>query len=175
MKGHVATHHWAGLYGALALIPIVPLLPGEPRRLDIFANPPDEDAVHHAEHRWNEGLQIVLFLFGLVNAGVLFREYDTGTWAILARALVGRPLGIMGGASLARAAGFHLPHRIGWRELLIVACATSAGFTAALFFATGFLPIGAVLEQIKLGALATAVGAVMTFGVAKVLRVGRFA
>jgi hypothetical protein len=33
---------------AVALIPIVPLLPHEPRRLDIFADPPDDDAVHHA-------------------------------------------------------------------------------------------------------------------------------
>jgi hypothetical protein len=56
---------------------------------------------------------------------------DTGTRAILASALVGRPLGITGASALARAAGFHLPHRIGWRELLIVAWAASAAFTAA--------------------------------------------
>jgi NhaA family Na+:H+ antiporter len=167
--------YWAGVHGALALIPIVPLLPHEPRPLDIFAEPRDDDAVHHAERRWNEAIQVVLFLFGLVNAGVVLREYDTGTWAMLAGALVGRPLGIVAAAALARAAGFHLPRRIGWRELVTVACATSAGFTAALFFAAGFLPMGAVLEQIKLGALATALGALMTFGVARSLRVGRFA
>src|SRR5262249_56215845 len=97
---------------ALPLSPIVPFLPQEPRRLDLFADPPDDDATHHYEHEWNEGVQAILFLFGLVNGGVLLKGYDTGTWAMLAAALVGRPLGILAGVRLAVAAGLHLPRPI---------------------------------------------------------------
>ncbi len=76
-----------GLHPALALVPIVPFLPHEPRRRDLVRRPPDDDAVHHAEHEWNGVVQVVLFLFGLVNAGVILRGYDTGTWAVLTAAL----------------------------------------------------------------------------------------
>jgi NhaA family Na+:H+ antiporter len=166
---------WAGVHPALALVPIVPFLPHRARRLDVFADPPDDGPVHHAEHEWTEVVQVVLFLFGLVNAGVLLTGHDTGTWAILTAALVGRPLGILAAVGLALSAGLHLPRRLGWRELIVVACATSSGFTFALFFASGVLPVGAVLQQIKLGALATAAGALLVVAAARLLRVGRFA
>lgn len=170
---------WAALYlegvhPALALIPIVPFLPREPRSVDVFADPVDDDEVHHFEHEWNEVVQVILFLFGLVNAGVILRGYDTGTWAVLAAALVGRPVGIMAAVGVALVAGLHLPGRMRWRDLLVVALATSSGFTFALFFATGLIPIGPMLSQIKLGALATVVGALLTLGAARLLRVGRF-
>ena len=109
-----------GIHPALALIPIVPFLPREPRSLDVFADPPNDDAVHHFEHEWNELVQVILFLFGLVNAGVILRGYGTGTWALLAAALVGRPLGILLAVGLALAMGLHLPRRIGWRELIVI-------------------------------------------------------
>src|SRR5258705_271985 len=128
-----------GLHPAFALVPIVPFLPHEPRRLDLLADPPDDDAVHHFEHEWNALVQGVLVLFGLVNGGVLLRGYDTGTWALLLAALVGRPLGILTAVSAAVAAGWHLPRGLGWRQLLVAALASSSGFTFALFFATGIL------------------------------------
>jgi NhaA family Na+:H+ antiporter len=165
----------AGLHPALALVPIVPFLPHERRRLDLFADPPDDDAVHHVEHEWNEVAQGVLFLFGLVNAGVLLSGYDTGTWAVLVAALVGRPLGIVVAVGLGLLVGLRPPRGFGWRELILVALATSSGFTLALFFASGLLPVGAVLQQVKLGALATAAGAILVLGAARILRAGRFA
>src|SRR4029077_19179832 len=139
------------------------------------ADPPDDDATHHFEHEWNELVQGILFLFGLVNAGVVLHGYDTGTWGILAAALVGRPLGMLAAVGLAVAAGLHLPRRIGWRELVVIALAASSGFTFALFFATGLISIGPVLAQLTLGALATAAGSALAIGAAKLLRVGRFA
>ena len=165
----------AGVHPALALVPIVPFVPHEPRPLDVFADPAADDAVHHAEHEWNVVVQIVLFLFGLVNAGVILRSYDTGTWAVLTAALIGRPLGILAAIALAVATGLHLPRRMGWREVTIVALATSSGFTFALFAATSLLPVGAVLAQIKIGALSTVLGALVAIGAARALRVGRFA
>ncbi len=75
---------WAGLYltgihPAWALVPIVPFLPREPRRAEIFAEPAPNDAIHATERRWHEIVQLVLFFFGLVNAGGTLRGYDTGT------------------------------------------------------------------------------------------------
>jgi NhaA family Na+:H+ antiporter len=167
--------YWAGVHPALALVPIVPFLPHEPRRVEMFAEAPDDDAVHHAEHGWNVVVQMVLFLFGLVNAGVILRGYDTGTWAVLLAALVGRPVGVMAVIAIAVTAGLHLPRRIGWRELAVIALATSSGFTFSLFVATSLIPVGAVLTQLKLGALSTVVGAALAYGAARLLGVGRFA
>jgi Na+:H+ antiporter, NhaA family len=168
--------YWEGLHPAFALVPIVPFLRHEPRRLDLFADPPDDDAVHHFEHEWNTAVQLILFLFGLVNAGVqLPGGYDTGTWTLLVAALVGRPLGILLAVGAAVAVGLHLPRRIGWREVVVIAVASSTGFTIALFFATGILSIGPMLSQLTVGALATSVGALLALGAGRLLRVGRFA
>ena len=164
----------AGVHPALALVPIVPFMPHEPRGLNLFADPPDDDAVHHAEHAWNEASQVVVFLFALVNAGVMLRGYDTGTWAVLLAALVGRPLGILAGVALARAAGLHAPRGMNWRHFVVIALAASSGFTMALVFATGLLPPGDILQQVKYGALLSVVALPVTFLAAWQLRVGRF-
>jgi NhaA family Na+:H+ antiporter len=164
----------AGVHPALALVPIVPFMPHEPRGLDLFADPPDDDSVHHAEHAWNEASQVVVFLFALVNAGVQLRGYDTGTWAVLAAALVGRPLGILAAVAMAQAAGLRAPRGMTWQHLVVIALAASSGFTMALFFATGLLPPGDILQQIKYGALLSVVALPLTFLAAWQLRVGRF-
>jgi hypothetical protein len=71
--------------------------------------------------------------------------------------------------------GLRLPVNIRWRELFVIALATSSGFTFALFAATTLLPLGAVLTQIKVGALGTIAGAAAAYAVARLLHVGRFA
>jgi NhaA family Na+:H+ antiporter len=167
--------YWEGLHPAFSLIPIVAFLPHEPRTLNVFADPRDDDAVHHAEHEWNLIVQVVVFFFGLVNAGVILRAADTGSWAILTAMLIGRPLGILIAVGLAVESGLHLPRQMGWREVLVVALATSSGFLIALFFATGLLAPGPVLAQLKIGVLGSAAGALLAFGAARVLRVGKFA
>lgn len=105
---------------------------------------------------------------------MVLREYDTGTWAVLIAALLGRPVGLLAAVALAVAAGLHLPQRGGWRDLLVAAIATSSGFTFALFLATGLIPTGPMLSQIKLGALATVIGAPLAIGAARLLGVGRY-
>jgi Na+/H+ antiporter NhaA len=119
-------------------------------------------------------VQPVVFMFALVNAGVILRGYDTPTWGILLAALVGRPVGVLAAIGLALAAGLHLPRDIGWRELVVIAFATSSGFLIALFFATGVLATGPVLTATKIGVIGSALGVLLTFGAAKVLKVGRF-
>ena len=167
--------YWEGLHPAFALIPIVPFLRHEPRPTDIFLDPPDDDAVHHAEHEWHLIVQPVLFLFGLVNAGVALKAYDTGSWAMLLAQLVGRPAGVLLAVGVAIAAGLHLPGHMRWRELLVVAFATSTGFAVALFLATGVLATGPVLAQAKIGVLGSAFGLVITLIAARLLKVGKLA
>jgi len=164
-----------GLHPALALVPIVPFLPHRPRPIALFADADSPDSVVHGEHVWNEVAQVTLFFFGLVNAGVILRGYDTGTWAVLAAGLAGRPIGLLLAMGLATALGFHLPRHVGWRGLIVIAIAMSSGFTFALFIATSIVPMGPALAQIKLGALATAVAALLALAAARLLRVGRFA
>ncbi|HET7698995.1 MAG TPA: Na+/H+ antiporter NhaA [Vicinamibacterales bacterium] len=170
---------WWGLYlnrihPALALIPIVPLLPHAPRRLEFFADPHDTDDVHHFEQRWNVAVQLILFTFGLVNAGVMLRGYDTGTWALLTALLVGRPVGILAAVAVAVALGFHLPRRLGWPAMIVIALAMSSGFTFALFFSVGLVPVGPMLAELKLGALLSVVAAPAALLAARAFGLGRY-
>lgn len=167
--------YWMGIHPALALIPIVPLLPHDRRQGDVFADRRDDDPVHQAEHEWHGVAQLALFLFGLVNAGVILRHFDTGTWAVLVAAVVGRPVGVIAAVALAMAAGLRLPRRMTWSDVTVIALATTSGFTFALFLGSAALPIGAVWDQVKLGALLTAAGAALTIWVAWMATVGRFA
>jgi hypothetical protein len=119
-------------------------------------------------------VQIVLLLFGLVNGGVLMRGFGDGTWAVLMAALVGRPVGIAAGTSLGLAAGLH-PPRVAWRDIVLVAIIASTSFSFGLFFASAIFPVGSLLIQTRMGAMVTLAGAVIAFGAARALHVGRFA
>lgn len=166
----------SGLHPALALAPIVPFLPHRARGVNFLEDVPNAtDHVRRIEHEWAFIVQPVVFLFGLVNGGVELSAYGTGTWALVVSALVGRPLGMLAAIGAAVAMGWQLPKRTHWRDLVVVAWATSAGFTMALFVATGIWPVGPLLGEAKLGALLTASGALVALGLARLLHVGRFA
>ena len=166
--------YWMGIHPALALVPIVPLLPHDTRAGDVFADRLDGTPVHHQEHEWNGIAQVAVLLFGLANGGVILRHADTGTWGVLIAALVGRPLGIMAALFIAVLAGVRLPARMRWSDIAVAALATTCGFTFALFLGAATLPIGAVAEQVTLGALLTVVGAFITLGFAWAAGAGRF-
>ena len=166
-----------GFHPALALVPIVPFLPHQPRSVEGFEDTSDAppSSPRHFEHKWNYAVQAVLFLFGLVNAGVLLHRYGTGTWALLAAALAGRPLGILAAVGLAVWLGMRLPPRLHWRDLAVVALAASSGFAFALFAAVALYPVGPVLAELTLGAVLSGVGVIAAFAAARFLEVGRFA
>lgn len=166
--------YWVGVHPALALVPIVPLLPHDRRTGEVFADRPDDDPVHYGEHAWNGAAQIALFLFGLANGGVMLHHVDTGTWAVLLAAVIGRPIGVMAAVALSIPAGFNLPSRMQFRDVAVVALATTSGFTFSLFLGAATLPLGAVKEQVTLGALLTVAGALFTIVAARALGVGRF-
>jgi NhaA family Na+:H+ antiporter len=155
-----------GLHPALALLPIVPFLPRVPRRGELFDDTtwPRESqanrAVHEFEQGWNLAVQIILFLFGLVNGGVLLRGYGTGTWAMLTAGVVGRPLGILAGIVTARAVGLPQP-TMRWPDMVLLALVISGGFAFPLFFATSIMPMGPIVAEVKLGAFVAAAAALV--------------
>jgi len=166
-----------GFHPALALVPIVPFLPHQPRGVDTFDDLSDArpDSPRRFEHEFSHAVQGVLFLFGLVNAGVLLHRYGTGTWALLAATLAGRPIGILAAMGLAVWLGMRLPPRLHWREMFVIALASSSGFTFTLFAAVALYPVGPILAELKLGAVLSGVGVIAAFGAARFLKVGRFA
>jgi hypothetical protein len=97
-----------------------------------------------------------------------------GTWAPLSAAVIGKPLGILTATALAVALGLHLSPRLHWRHLVVVALATSGGFTFGLFFATAVFPVGPILAELKIGAVATGIGVPLAFATARLLHAGRF-
>jgi len=166
----------SGVHPALALVPIVPFFPHGRRDRGLLVEPAPQahDTLTLFERWWRLPVEVVLLLFGLVNAGVPLHGLEIGMWTIPVAAL-GRPVGIVAAAGVAIAAGLHLPHRVGWRELLVIGCAASIGLVFALFFATAVMPPGPVLLEMKMGALVTIAGGGLAFAVAWVLRVGQFA
>jgi NhaA family Na+:H+ antiporter len=165
-----------GVHPALALVPIVPFFPHARHNAGLFEEPAPQahDTLTRFERWWRLPVEAVLLLFGLVNAGVPLHGLEAGMWAIPIAAL-GRPIGIVAAAGLALAAGLHLPHRVGWRELVVVGCTASIGLIFALFFAGAVMPPGPVLLEMKSGALITIFGAALAFAAARLLGVGRFA
>lgn len=165
-----------GLHPALALVPIVPFLPHAARDPGLFVAAPAHahDTLSEMEHTLKVPVQLVLFVFGLVNAGVPLGGGGIGTWIVLGAVLVGKPLGIVGFSSAGAVFGMRLPAGVTSRDLVVVGCAAAIGFTVALFFATAAFPPGPLLDETKLGALLTVSGAGLAIGAAALLKVGRF-
>jgi NhaA family Na+:H+ antiporter len=165
-----------GLHPALALVPMMFFVPHAPRSLTLFADRPHSahDSPRHIEHVLKYPVHVVLFMFGLVNAGVLFTGYGTGSWALLTAALIGKPLGLLMATALAVVMGLHLPRGLHWRDLIVVSLATCGGFAFALFFATAVYPLGPVLGELKIGAILSGVGVPLTIAAAWLSGAGRF-
>lgn len=169
--------YWSGIHPALALLPIVPLLPHSPRDVDPLIDVAEgpHQAARHCEYVLRYPVQAVAFLFGLVNGGVLARGFGSGTWSVLMAALVGRPVGILVGTAIGIVAGLKLPSLLRWCDLVVIALCAGPGFTFGLFFSTAVFAVGPLLTEVKIGAMMTVVVALVAFGAARVLRVGRFA
>ncbi len=166
-----------GLHPALALVPIMPFLPHAARDPGFFvdASPKAKDTLSQFEVWCRYPAQVALFLFGLVNAGVPMGALEAGTWALPMALLVGKPIGVLTGAGAAVLAGLHLPHRVGWRELLVSGFLAAIGFTVGLFFCAAIVPPGQLRSELSMGVLLSLAGAPIAAAAAWLLGVGRFA
>ena len=130
-------------------------MPHSPRDLGLF-DPREAlrvDTLSQFEHWWTTPVQFVLLFFGLANAGVPFAQVGPGTYFVLAALLLGKPIGILLFAGVARLAGATLPEGLQVRDLVVVGIAAAIGFTVSLFFATAAFSGGAALAETKMGAL----------------------
>lgn len=151
-----AALHYGGLHPALALVPIVPFMPHAKRDLGLFdereANLPD--TMNRFEHWWKVPVQVILFFFGLVNAGVLLSAVGTGTWIVVISLLAGKPIGIVAFTLLSVQFGLRAPGGLTPLHTVVVGFTAAIGFTVALFFATAAFPGGGLaLDEAKMGAL----------------------
>ena len=161
-----------GVHPALALVPIVPLMPHSSRDLGLF-DPREElqrDTLNQFEHWWSLPVQFVLLFFGFANAGVPFEQVGPGTYYVLAALLIGKPIGILLSSGAARMIGARLPPEVRVSDLLVIAVAASIGFTVSLFFATAAFPAGPALAETKMGALLSFVAAPLALVISRIVR-----
>jgi NhaA family Na+:H+ antiporter len=146
----------AGIHPALGLLPIIPAVPHADRAFGIFAEAEVylKDLLNTIEHRLKFPVEIVLFFFGLMNAGVEFSAISAPTWLVLFGLVIGKPVGIfLFGWVAARPLGLGLSEGMRLSDLFVLGCVAAIGFTVALFVATVAFPAGPVQDAAKMGAL----------------------
>ncbi|MGB3148568.1 MAG: Na+/H+ antiporter NhaA [Paracoccaceae bacterium] len=167
----------AGIHPALGFLPIVPAIPHADRAFGIFAEAEKhlKDLLNVIEHGLKYPVEIFLFFFGLLNAGVEFSAISAPTWLVLAGLIIGKPIGIfLFGWFAAVPMGLGLSQGMRMSDLFVLGCVAAIGFTVALFVATVAFPAGPVQDAAKMGALfsfaagAIAIFAGRMFGVTKV-------
>uniref|UniRef100_UPI0040484394 Na+/H+ antiporter NhaA n=1 Tax=Yoonia sp. TaxID=2212373 RepID=UPI0040484394 len=170
----------SGINPALGLLPIVITIPHADRAFGIFSEAEQylTDLLNHIEHLLKHPVEIILFFFGLLNAGVEFSSIGSPTWLVLAGLLIGKPVGILlFGWLAARPLGLGLPKGMRIIDLFVIGCVAAIGFTVSLFIAsvafesTDMLGDINVKDAAKMGALLSFFAAVVAIIAGKLTRV----
>lgn len=164
----------SGLHPALGLLPIVPTIPHADRAFGLFADAERHlhDLLNEIEHALKVPVEIILGLFGLLNAGVVFSSIGPATWLVLGGLLIGKPVGIfLFGWLAARPFRLGLPEGMRVMDLVVVGCVAAIGFTVSLFVASVAFDAGPIQDAAKMGALFSFFAAVVSILVGKLLRV----
>lgn len=164
----------SGLHPALGLLPIVPVIPHADRAFGLFAEAEKylTDLLNVMEHALKNPVEVVLLLFGLVNAGVEFSSIGAPTWLVLFGLLLGKPLGIfLFGWFAAHILKLGLPAGMRTADLVVVGSVAAIGFTVALFVASVAFDPGAVQDAAKMGALFSFAAALVAIIVGRLFRV----
>lgn len=163
----------AGIHAALGLVPIIPTMPGHHEDKGLFH--PDEhtqeDTLSQFSAWWKNPVEVILGLFGLVNAGVVFSHIGTGTWLVLSGLLIGKPVGITLLTLLGeKLFGFQRPDGMSYRHVVTLGLVAGIGFTVALFVSSAAFPEpGAIQDSVKMGALGSFLAAVPAFVIGRAL------
>ena len=171
----------AHLHPALALVPIVPFLPGPERDLGLYAEAEEDDHGHHDhspleefEHQLKTFVDFGLFFFAFANAGVELSSVGTITWVILAALLVGKTVGIVFFAFVGAMIGFPLPEGMRLKHLFVAGVVAGLGLTVALFVTGEAYPDG-IASQLqgpaKMGAVFSAFAGILAIILGKILKV----
>lgn len=189
---------WAGLilahlHPALALVFVVPFLPGPRRDTGLFAKHDEVDRMgpdvahdlgidhsplHLFEHQLKFSVDFGLFFFGLANAGVVFADIGGMTWIVLGSLVIGKTIGITALTYLAKLLGFPVPERMGLKEVAMAGLIAALGLTVALFVAGAAFPgespeIASLRGQAKMGALFSGFVGIVAIGIGRMLGINR--
>ena len=164
----------SGIHPALGLLPIVPTIPHADRAFGIFSEAETHlhDLLNDIEHGLKIPVEVVLFFFGLLNAGVEFSSIGDATWLVLLGLIVGKPLGVLFFGWLA--AGpmrLGLPKGMRIVDLFVIGCVAAIGFTVSLFIATVAFDAGPVQDAAKMGALFSFAAAIISIVVGRLTKV----
>ncbi|MBU2983488.1 Na+/H+ antiporter NhaA [Lentibacter algarum] len=164
----------AGLHPALGLLPVVPAIPHADRAFGLFSAAEKylTDLLNVLEHALKYPVEVVLFFFGLVNAGVEFSSIGEATWLVLAGLIIGKPVGVFlfgwFGAVVLR---FGMPEGMRIVDLIVIGFVAAIGFTVSLFIAAVAFDAGTVQDAAKMGALFSFFAAVLAILAGKILKV----
>ena len=164
----------AGIHPALGLLPIVPTIPHADRAFGFFSEAESHltDLLNHIEHMLKHPVEVILFFFGLMNAGVEFSAIGEPTWLVLAGLVIGKPVGVLiFGVIGAHVLRLGLPAGMRTIDLLVVGCVAAIGFTVSLFIAAVAFDPGPVQDAAKMGALFSFAAAGMSIIAGKLCRV----
>jgi NhaA family Na+:H+ antiporter len=158
----------AHLHPALALVVIVPFLPGPHRDTGLFRKQDEIDVMgdeiardldfehsplHRFEHHLKLFVDLGLFFFAFTNAGVAFAQVGPLTWLVLGGLVIGKTVGVAVFGRLAIVLGFPLPTRMTTGDLMMAGFIAALGLTVALFVATAAFVDPHLQGQAKMGAL----------------------
>lgn len=166
----------SGMHPALGLLPIIPAIPHADHDFGFFSDEGHNatDLLNVLEEKLKHFVQIVLFLFGLMNAGVEFSTVSTPTLLVVLGLVLGKPIGIFClGFFAAKVLGFGLPSGMHLRDLFVLGCVAAIGFTVALFVASVAFPAGAVQDAAKMGALLSLGASLIAIVAGRLLRIER--
>lgn len=168
----------SGIHPALGLVPVIVTMPHAHTDLGIFAREElkQDDTLNRFTNWWADPVEIVLGLFGLVNAGVLFSSVGAATWLVLAGLLIGKPIGITLLTWFAqKVLKLEIPGGMNYRDVVTLGMIAGIGFTVALFVSTAAFEAGdSNLDSAKMGALASFGAAGISFALAKLLGIKQF-
>lgn len=164
----------SGLHPALGLLPIVPTIPHADRAFGIFSAAEQylTDLLNQIEHALKGPVEVILFFFGLCNAGVEFSSIGDATWLVLAGLILGKPIGILFfGWLAARPLGLGIPEGMRIIDLVVIGFVAAIGFTVSLFIASVAFDAGPVQDAAKMGALFSFAAAFISIVSGRVLAV----
>lgn len=144
----------SGLPGALGLLPLVPLVPHAERSFGLFAEAEAllQDPLSRLAQLLVRPLPVILFLFGLTRGALDVQALGPMTTQVLLAFWLGKPLGLLLGATAAmQLAGGRLPERLRLSDLILIAVLSGMGLTVPLLALDSALPGGLPTDQARAG------------------------
>ncbi|TMV65333.1 Na+/H+ antiporter NhaA, partial [Thioclava sp. BHET1] len=147
----------SGLSPALGLLPILPVIPHTDHAFGVFAEAETllSDLLNRMARLLILPVAAVLFLFALTHLGAPLGEADALSLVVAMALLIGKPLGVIAGARIARGLRFALPPGVRMRHMPVIGLLAALGLTVPVFATETALPDGLLQDGARLGLIAT--------------------